>query len=220
MAIKGKGLVSGIGINDADYVVQKFISYTDQEGKVKRRLFWFCPFYAKWSHMIKRCYGETNLIKRPTYQDCYVCGEWLTFSNFKAWMEKQDWEGKELDKDLLVQNNKIYSPETCVFLPTHINQLLISSSSRRGNQPIGVYKIKNRYKAGVYFKDKLHYLGRYATPQEAHNAWLIAKSKVLEDTNSEWEQQDSYNPIAGKALSDLSLLLKQHSADNLEYTGF
>lgn len=44
MAVKGKGLVSGIGINDADYVVQKFISYTDEEGKVKRRLFWFCPF--------------------------------------------------------------------------------------------------------------------------------------------------------------------------------
>ena len=56
------------------------------------------------------------LERRPAYKDVVVRQEWLTFSNFKRWMEKQDWEGKQLDKDIIVLGNKVYSPETCAFV--------------------------------------------------------------------------------------------------------
>ena len=75
--------------------------------------------------MLQRCYSESHLVRQPTYKGCSVCEEWLTFSNFKSWMEQQDWEGKQLDKDLLVYKNKIYSPETCVFVSSVINSFFV-----------------------------------------------------------------------------------------------
>ena len=89
--------------------------------------------------MLERSYSEKFKEKHPTYKDVTCCEEWLTFSNFKSWMEQQDWEGKDLDKDLLVYQNKIYSPETCCFLSHKINTFLTTSAKIRGDQPIGVY---------------------------------------------------------------------------------
>lgn len=94
-------LVYGVGVDDLDYPKKKLLP----NGKYS-----FCPYYQRWRGMIRRCYSKAQLGKNPNYEGCTVCDEWLTFSNFKSWMEKQDWEGKELDKDLLVRGNKVYSP--------------------------------------------------------------------------------------------------------------
>ena len=84
MRLKRKSkLVSGVGINDADYEVQK---YTVVSGKRKR--IWICPYYITWTHMLQRCYSEKSQLKHPTYKGCTVCDEWLIFSNFKTWMEQ------------------------------------------------------------------------------------------------------------------------------------
>jgi len=87
-------LVCGVGINDADYPTRR---YKTVNGKSK--LVWTCPFWRKWKDMISRCYSERELEKYPTYKGCSVCEDWLYFSRFKAWMEKQAWEGLVLDKD-------------------------------------------------------------------------------------------------------------------------
>lgn len=76
-----KRYVYGIAYNDADYSVYKR-EYVD--GKIK--IIWTCPFYRKWKNMLKRCYSKKELEKHPTYLECLVCSEWLTFSNFKRWM--------------------------------------------------------------------------------------------------------------------------------------
>lgn len=110
-----KATVCGVGINDSDYVVQKKETIKGIDGKRKQRLVWICPYYRAWQSMLVRAYSKSYHKRRPTYIGCSVSEEWKTFSNFKSWMEGQVWEGKQLDKDLLVEGNKVYSEETCVL---------------------------------------------------------------------------------------------------------
>lgn len=162
----------GVGINDSDYNTQPYV-----DGKRVK-----CPFYSRWHCMLNRCYNELTLAKRPTYKDCTVCEEWLTFSNFKRWMAHQDWKGKDLDKDLLVTGNKVYSPETCVFVDRVVNNFLTDSAAARGNFPLGVYyntysrkflaKVKNP------FTKKQEHLGLFTCPNLAHLVWRKHKLKL------------------------------------------
>ena len=177
-----KRLVEGVGINDADYVIKTQIEHPRINGKRFRQLEWVCPFYQTWKNMLSRCYNIKYQKLNSTYEGCSVCDEWLTFSNFKSWMEQQDWEGKCLDKDLLAYKNKRYSPDTCVFLDTRLNNFLIKCDKRRGETPLGVSKNRTRYTASCW-KDnhKAQYEGSYATPELAHRAWQKAKIKVAKD---------------------------------------
>lgn len=176
---KGR-LVYGMGINDADYPV--FHINKDDNGCTSRG---FCPFYKRWSDMLRRCYSN----KYPSYVGCEVCDEWLVFSNFKSWMETQDWEGKDLDKDLLIEGNKVYSPDTCVFIHPSINNFLINNGASRGLYPIGVSTANGRFKAECNnpLKGKKEYLGYYDTPEEAHQVYLEYKSKLaVQIANSDY----------------------------------
>jgi hypothetical protein len=125
-----KSLVCGVGINDADY-------YTSR--KKNKKNIWRCPFYARWSLMLNRCYSSKFHKNHPTYIGCSVCPEWHKFSNFRLWMIEQKWEGMELDKDLLVRGNKVYSPDTCCFLPKTVNNIFGGSKKQKNvNLPEGV----------------------------------------------------------------------------------
>ena len=97
----------GVGIMDADYPVQPLLP----NGKRDR-----CPYYATWTNLLSRCFSEVKKLIHPTYKDVACCEEWLTFSNFKSWMEQQDWKNKCLDKDLLVYRNKISNIQRCYLL--------------------------------------------------------------------------------------------------------
>lgn len=169
-------LVFGVGINDADYVIKKSLSYIE-DGKRKRKQLWACPYYNKWSSMLTRCYSSKFLQKNPTYKGCSVCQEWLTFSNFKAWMETQDWEGKQLDKDILLINNKIYSPETCVFVEQKVNLFL--NDLCVGNIGSCWNSKANKYMAQCSDgKGGNKTLGLFDTAEEAHLAWKKAKHDI------------------------------------------
>lgn len=164
---KKNRLVFGVGINDAEYNIQK------ENGKL-------CSYYETWRNMLRRCYSVKFLEKNPTYKDCSVCDEWLTFSNFKSWMETQDWEGKQLDKDLLIYKNKVYSPETCCFIAKEINVVLTCIGTvTKGNYPFGVYYHKRDRK--FYAQCSGEYLGMFNTPSEAHQKWQEYKLKRLEE---------------------------------------
>ena len=188
----GKKLVYGIGINDSTTATQLEIKEVDPlTGKINRKVVWKCPFYSKWVDMIRRCYSYEMEDKFPSYESCVVCPEWITFSNFRSWMCQQDWEGKALDKDLLFPGNKIYSPDTCLFVDQKINNFITESNKRRGDWPIGVHfdKSTGKFKASISMKSedkkKCKMLGRYDTPELAHDAWLAAKiekAKLLADS--------------------------------------
>lgn len=174
---KRNKLVYGVGVNDASYVTEK-----REKINGKKVLLWRCPFYRTWESMLNRCYSETIHQKHPTYKDCSVCDNWLIFSNFKAWMEQQDWKGKQLDKDLLVQGNKVYSPHTCIFVDRKINLFVIDGGASRGDYMIGVCwdKSSNKFRVRCNnpFTGEGEYLGLFINELEAHLTWKSRKHEL------------------------------------------
>ena len=193
--------VRKIGINDANYQLCKYKTVSQEGGKCRRVLAWKCPFYQVWESMLRRVYDEKYHKRFPTYVGCSVADEWLLFSNFKAWMEKQEWDGKSLDKDLLVRGNKVYSPDTCIFIDQRVNTFLTESTATRGDYPIGVNFRQSSGKFAASCCDittsKRKHIGYFSCPNEAHKAWLAFKleqAKILAA-----EQTD---PRVAKALID------------------
>ena len=170
-------LVYGVGINDADYNTHKYIT---EDGKCK--LVWRCPYYQRWKTMLKRCYSDKYQSINPTYLGCSTCDDWLTFSRFKAWMENQDWECKQLDKDLLIEGNKVYSPDTCIFVLQIVNVFTIDSGAARGDYMLGVCWDKGTGKflsrCCNPFTGKREHLGRFTNEIEAHLAWKTRKHEL------------------------------------------
>lgn len=158
-------LVQGVGLND----VRSW-------DKGKR-----CPFYSRWSDMLKRCYSEKYHVTKPSYAECSVCDDWLTLSKFKSWMEEQDWEGKQLDKDLLIPGNKEYSPEACVFIANDVNQFINSGGISKSNGSLeGVtwMEEKGKYKAQAGNKGANGYIGLFLTEEGGHKAYLMRKYEM------------------------------------------
>lgn len=183
--MKPKKLVHGVGVNDADYVVVKFEQLGHVDGKRKQKRVWICPCYRAWAHMLERCYSDKYQELQPTYRGCTVSDDWLTFSVFKSWMEKQGFEGKQLDKDILIESNKIYSAETCVFVTPMVNMFTTDSRATRGEWLIGVdwHKPTERFRAKCRnpFTKKTEHLGLFTCEQQAHNAWLKRKLELAHE---------------------------------------
>ena len=75
--------------------------------------------HERWSSIIKRCYKPTTKVEIRNYSDCELCEEWQDFQNFCQWfIDNHPNDGKEyhLDKDIKVDGNRVYSPETCLFV--------------------------------------------------------------------------------------------------------
>ena len=182
MKPKNKKLVYGVGINNADYVVEKREESGYVDGKRKRRIVWKCPHYQAWVSMLARCYSTKFQERSPTYAGCSVSEEWKTFSNFKEWMVTQDWQDKQLDKDLLIEGNKVYGPETCVFVSKIVNGFTTDCGAARGEWMIGVYwnKTAGKFQARCSnpFTKKLEHIGLFTCEVEAHEAWLKRKLEL------------------------------------------
>jgi len=175
LSINKRTPLFGVGINDSDYLV----SYVDKNGKNK-----MCPYYLKWRNMHDRCYNYKTHITHPTYIGCTVSKEWQLFSNFKKWMEQQDHEGKQLDKDILVEGNKVYSKDTCCFVSNAINSLLVNTKKVKGPYPLGVRKHAGKFTGTLRIDGKKKHLGYFSTPEEASNAYNIAKANyIIEKAN-------------------------------------
>ena len=176
-SIDNRKLVCGVGINDADYIVQPKIN-----GKRVT-----CPYYSSWHSMLARCYSSNYQLMCPTYAGCSVCKEWLLFSNFKSWMTKQSWNGMALDKDILHQGNKVYSPDSCLFISGDINKLLSDRKAKRGRYLIGVdyHKQSKKFRASCSVKGSVRYIGLYETEEMAHDAYKEFKYKIISDIAKE-----------------------------------
>ena len=95
----------------------------------------------------------------------------------------------ELDKDILVPGNKIYSPDTCIFVPKRINDLFVHIHGRKKNGlPTGVTYSKKtgKYQATVREscetedsentkKKKGVQLGYFDTIEEAYEVYKAHK---------------------------------------------
>lgn len=133
-----------------------------------------------WFALLTRCYNEKQRYQYKSYPDCRVCDEWLNFQTFAQWVNENYYEipneRVELDKDILVKGNKIYSPETCIFVPKSINLLFVNRRNFRGECPLGVNKTNNGKYTALYGHDKrTTYLGSYPTKEEAFYAFKTHK---------------------------------------------
>lgn len=150
------------------------------------------PAYFAWRNMISRCYSEDIHSKRPTYKDCTVCEEWKCFATFKEWFDNQVYfNGWKLDKDILVKGNKVYGPDTCCFVPNEINVLFTKRQNCRGDLPIGVQytESKLRYKANISRGNDKVFLGCYSTPEEAFQAYKVAKEAWIKEVADKWKDK-------------------------------
>lgn len=115
-------------------------------------------------------------IKNPSYQNVTCCNEWLLYENFYEWLHSQGnfdkWlsgNGWDIDKDILVKGNKVYSSETCCLVPQNINKLFIKNDVIRGILPLGVSRDRGKFRAlcNNPFTKEYEYLGEYETPEDA-----------------------------------------------------
>lgn len=145
--------------------------------------------YKTWHGMLRRCYDEKHQEKYPTYKDCSVSKEWLNFQMFAEWFEKNYVDGWCLDKDILIKGNKVYSLETCCFIPQEINNLFTKANKIRGKYPIGVSKQGNKFVAKLYKKDRQTHLGYFNTPEEAFQAYKVAKEVYIKEVADKYKGQ-------------------------------
>jgi hypothetical protein len=170
-SLSQRSLVHGVGVNDADYITNI---------KNNNKLIWRCPFYVKWKEMLKRCYCPKWQKKYPTYIGCSVCPEWRYFSKFYLWMQNQKWEGLQLDKDLLVKGNKVYSPNTCCFIPSTINSIFGSGRKKNSQLPEGVRLRNGKYSISIQITPYKRYRKTLPTLKEAHIHALEKKIEAVE----------------------------------------
>lgn len=143
--------------------------------------------YRRWVSMLRRCYDPKTQKKRPRYEGCKVCKKWHCYQNFAEWFYKHyytlDGQNICLDKDILIKNNKIYSPETCAFVPNDINVLFEKSNKIRGEYPIGVSynKEKDKFESFIKYYGKKKFLGYYETPEDAFLAYKRFKEKYIKE---------------------------------------
>ena len=169
--------------------------------------------YVPWCSMLKRCYSDSYKKKNPTYKDCEVSENFKSYEYFYEWCHKQVGFGNDgngnpfhLDKDLLVKGNKVYSENTCVFIPSEINSLLIKREALRGEYLIGVYwsKTNKAFKARVCKnKGKSEHLGYFKTEIEAFNTYKQAKESFIKEQAEKWKSQ--IDPRAYEALMNYTV---------------
>lgn len=162
----------GVGVCD--------IAYSSQEA-----------YYECWRSMLIRVYDPLYKKRFPTYSDCEVCSEWLTLSKFKKWFEDPDngyRQGYHMDKDILVKDNKIYSPQTCCFVPQEIN-LLFARKRRKNGLPAGVTFCDNAFRAQICVNKKKIHLGCFSTKEEAFKAYKDFKERHIKDVAEKYFQE-------------------------------
>ena len=151
--------------------------------------------YGLWKDMLTRCYSDAYKKRQPTYEGCKVSENFKSYEYFYEWCNSKvgfDVKGFDLDKDLLIKGNKVYSENTCIFIPREINTLLVKRKASRGEYLIGVYwdKAKNAFKAQVRKnKGKSEWLGSFKTELEAFEAYKQAKESFIKEQANNWKDQ-------------------------------
>ena len=149
--------------------------------------------YTVWVGMLDRCYSTTN-DTRKTYEGCEVTSSFRYFPFFKEWCHNQVGFGEKgfaLDKDILVKGNKVYSPETCCFVPREINSLFVKRDKLRGEYPVGVcfHKPLNKYVSKLSAYGRSRNLGYFSSVSEAFYVYKEAKETHIKEVANKWKDQ-------------------------------
>lgn len=148
----------------------------------------FGQFY---SSMKLRCVPNGYIWKRhPTYVGC--TNDFGGFQDFCNWAVHQvgyDIPGYHLDKDILAEGTKSYSPDTCVFVPQHINKLFKANPNPKRDLPLGVH-IDERGRIIAQLSKtgrKTVVLGRFKTVDAAFLAFKHSKEKYVKELAEQYK---------------------------------
>jgi hypothetical protein len=139
---------------------------------------------------------------------------WYSFTAFKAWAEKQDWVGKQLDKDLLVPGNRVYGPDACCFVPQYINLTVVGLNS--DGYVFRANKRSKQYEAGVTEDGRSLWIGSYDTAEEARAAWLRKRAEMIEKAVDRYRKESSPDQRVIAALEAIILKLKPIEVENVQ----
>lgn len=157
--------------------------------------------YKVWTDMLRRCYVNQGRSRDTAYIDCSISDEFKYYSVFQDWYKSQIvGEGFQLDKDLISKGNKVYSKETCCFIPSEINQALLINQSKRGEYPIGVSKHTRDgvFRAALNIHGRRIHIGLYDTPEEAFYAYKERRESYLKSLAEKWKEkmdERAYNAL-------------------------
>lgn len=184
-AMKDTTLPSIYGVGFVGSKYKTFFS-SDTKSKINREE------YEHWRGLLRRCYSEKERYKFPTYEGCVVSDNFKSYEFFYEWCEKQIGakEGFDLDKDLLIKGNKVYSEDTCVFLPREVNNALSKNNVKRGKLPIGVHfcNTKRVFVSQVCRNNgSQDFLGYFNNSTDAFNAYKVAKEDYLKSLAEKWK---------------------------------
>lgn len=148
--------------------------------------------YSAWRSMIARCHNpeDSNFDK---YIDCEVCEEWHNYQNFAEWYDENIYyvgtERMHVDKDILHEGNKIYSPENCIIVPQSINEIFHTSLGKKTKDVDLPYTIRrvsnNRYSVAYRAKS----LGVYDTVEDCVDAYMNAKREHIRNKVNELKDE-------------------------------
>ena len=180
---KPRKLMYGYGINDAPFSVAIRVN-----GKKLTH-----PAYSVWHGMIASCYSEERKIRFPSYAGNRCCDEWHSFMAFRSWWVDNHVNGWRMSKDIL-SDSKMFSPETCIFVPKWMITFLSSPEDSRlcrsvggGAKPVnGKFRAKCRNpKTG-----KEHFIGAFNEHELAHKAWREFKLDLAFEFKDEMDAVD------------------------------
>lgn len=182
-------LIQGVGVKDSGEFKLRHMGSKTKE-------------YQAWSNMLARCYSKDYKERNKSYLGCYVCDDWIYFQKFARWYKDNypaDGNYYQLDKDLIIPGNKIYSPDTCVFVSQSVNKFTTDRALTRGLYMIGVNFDKSRgkflAKCNNPISRKTENLGRFLDQLDAHKAWRKRKSELAFELS-----KTQKNPKVSKAL--------------------
>ena len=146
--------------------------------------------YDLWMHVLERSLSVDKKVANKAYKDVSCSTEWLSMRAFINDVSKMVGYGKgwQLDKDLLSSESKIYSKDTCCFLPSEIN-CAITVKNKSSNLPNGVtyHKNKGKFQAQCRMLGKRKYLGLFETPDEAFLVYKTTKENHLKELAEKWK---------------------------------
>lgn len=116
-----------------------------------------------WNNIKERCKTNgTTQTRSPTYKGS--TNKFDGFQQFAEWNREQIGYalGYQLDADILRNENKVYSPETCVLIPASLNKFLETSQGHRGNWPQGIWELNGKLICEIVIFGKGKRLGTFA----------------------------------------------------------
>jgi hypothetical protein len=137
--------------------------------------------YYLWAAMLGRCYDKKCHENYSTYIDCTVTPEWHNFQNFAKWCEDNYIEGYHLDKDIKVEGNRVYGPDTCMFVSPQENTEKACAKYWKFVSPEG--KVVEIYNIAKFCREKglnrTNMYGVHQGKQSNHKSWTKYVEEVL-----------------------------------------